>query len=141
MASHDFSDPAVAEADRRAERAKASLRARLATLEHRLGEVRDRVNIPAQIREHPLPAVAIALALGALAGRRSASAAASDGGGRSLGASALASLGALGLRVVRELAIIQLSRAARHWLGERDAPDEGVPDEIDDSGRDATLYG
>lgn len=133
MANHDY-DPVIAEADRRAERAKASLRARLATLEHRIGDVRDRLDIPEQIRRHPLPAVGIALVFGALAGFRG-SRHASRVAGRSLGATALAALGALGLRIVREIAISQLSRAARHWI------DPSAVGEADDLGDDATLHG
>jgi len=126
-------DPVVAEADRRVERAKASLRARIAVIERRIGDVRDRVDVPSQIRKHPWPAVGIALALGALAGRRRepsssmalvAAPLASDlaAGGGSLGRTALRALGRLGFRVVRELAIIQLSRVARRLWDEHGGP-------------------
>jgi hypothetical protein len=130
MASHhSMVDPVLAEADRRVERAKASLRARFGHLERRLGDVRDRVDVPAQIRRHPWPAVGIALAVGALAGRRRESSASMAlaaaplasgiaAGGRSLSRVALGALGALGLRVARELVIIQLSRVARRWWDE-----------------------
>ena len=122
-------DPVLAEADRRVERAKASLRARLGHLERRLGDVRDRVDVPAQIRRHPWPAVGIAFALGALAGGRRESSASMalvaaplasgvDAGGRSLGRAALGVLGTLGFRVARELVIIRLSRIARRWWDE-----------------------
>lgn len=126
-------DPVVAEADQRVERAKASLRARIAVIERRIGDVRARVDVPSQIRKHPWPAVGIALALGALAGRRRepsssmalvAAPLASDiaAGGGSLGRTALRALGRLGFRVVRELAIIQLSRVARRWWDEQGGP-------------------
>lgn len=133
MANHDY-DPVIAEAGRRSDRAKASLRARLATLEHRIGDVRDRFDIPEQIRRHPLPAVGIALAFGALAGFGS-SRRASHVAGRSFGATAVAALGALGLRIVREIAISQLSRAARQWI------DPSAVGEADDLRHDATLHG
>lgn len=130
---HTTVDPVIVEADRRVERAKASLRARLAVLERRLGDVRERVDVPSRIRKHPWPAVGIALALGALAGRRRepstsmalvAAPLASDiaEGGGSLGRTALRALGRLGFRVVRELAIIQLSRVARRWWDEHGGP-------------------
>jgi len=130
MANHDY-DPVIADADRRVERAKASLRARLATLEHRLEEVRDRFDVAEQIRRHPLPAVGIAIAFGALAGgsRRGASAVSE----RSLGGTALAALGAIGLRIVREIAISQLSRAARQWTE--------PPGGADEFAGDATISG
>lgn len=118
MATNDTYDPAIAEADQRAERAKASLRSRLATLEERIGEVRKQVDVPAHIQRHPWPAVGIAFALGLLAGGRGARISVGSSAERSLGGAALAALGALGLRVVRELAISQLSRAARQWWTE-----------------------
>ena len=132
MANHDY-DPVIAEADRRVERAKASLRARLATLEHRLGDVRDRLDVAGQVRRHPLPAVAIALAIGALAGRRGARSVSAGVAERSLGATAMAAIGAIGLRIVREIAISQLSRAARQWAE--------APGEADEFGGDATIRG
>jgi hypothetical protein len=49
MASTESVDP-VADADRRVERAKASLRSRFALLEHRLGEVREQIDVAAHIR-------------------------------------------------------------------------------------------
>lgn len=121
-------DPAVEEADRRAERAKASLRARFAVLERRLGDVRDRIDLPEQIRRHPLPAVGIAFAFGAFVGsrrRRAAGHAASPAAPalahkpRTLGGTALTLLSALGLPLLRELAIAQLKRTAAHWWSER----------------------
>jgi hypothetical protein len=126
-------DPVIAEAGQRVERAKASLRARIAVLERRIGDVRERVDVPSQIRKHPWPAVGIALALGALAGRRRepsssmalvAAPLASDiaAGGGLLGRTALRAIGRLGFRVVRELAIIQLSRVARRWWDEHGGP-------------------
>jgi hypothetical protein len=127
MANHDISDPAVVEADRRAERARASLRARFTTLEQRFADVRERVDIPAQIRRHPLPAIGIAFALGALAGRRGARVA-YEATGRSLGGAVMATLGALALRIAREVAIVQLGRAARRWADEYEERSPGAYD-------------
>lgn len=126
MASHT-TDPVVVEADRRVEQAKASLRARIAVLERRLGDVRDRIDLPEQIRRHPLPAVGIAFALGALVGgrgHRPAGRAALDAPAfaprqRTLGGMALALLSGLTFRLLRELAIGQLRRTAEQWWSER----------------------
>ena len=126
MASNT-TDPVV-EADRRVERAKASLRARVAVLERRLGDVRDRIDLPEHIRRHPLPAVGIAFAFGALVGsrgRRTAGRAASPaepalaGKPRTLGGTALALASALAFQLLRELAIGQLKRTAGRWWSER----------------------
>ena len=127
MANHDVPDPAVVEADGRAERAKASLRARFTTLEQRFADVRERVDVQAQIRRHPLPAIGIAFALGALAGRRGARVA-SEATGRSLGGTVMAALGALALRIAREVAIAQLGRTARRWTDEYEDRSPGAYD-------------
>lgn len=124
MASHT-TDPVVVEADRRVEQAKASLRARIAVLERRLGDVRDRIDLPEQIRRHPLPAVGIAFALGALVGGRGhrpaerRAAPASTGRPRTLGGMALAVVSGLAFQLLRELAIGQLRRTAERWWSEQ----------------------
>jgi hypothetical protein len=109
-------DPAIADADRRVERAKASLRSRFEQLERRFVDVRDRLDVPEQIRRHPLPAVGIALALGALAGHGSRRAAIDAPAERSLGGAALAMAATLALRLVREMAIAQLGITAKRYL-------------------------
>lgn len=111
-------DPAIADADRRVERAKASLRSRFEQLERRFVGVRDRLDVPEHIRRHPLPAVGIALALGALAGR---SRRATNGTAeRSLGGAAVAMAASLALRIVRELVIAQLGVTAKRYLEHSD---------------------
>lgn len=123
MASNT-TDPVVVEADRRVEQAKASLRARMAVLERRLGDVRDRIDLPAQIRRHPLPAVGIAFALGALVGARGRAAGRAAPPAapvlvarpRTLGSMAMAIVSGLAFQLLRELAIGQLRRTAeRYW--------------------------
>jgi hypothetical protein len=128
MASNT-TDPVVVEADRRVERAKASLRARIAVLERRLGDVRDRIDLPGQIRRHPLPAVGIAFALGALVGGRGRRAtarpalpAAPGSRPRTFGGAALAIVSALGFQLLRELAVGQLMRTAERLLREHAGP-------------------
>jgi hypothetical protein len=126
MANHT-TDPVVVEADRRVEQAKASLRARMAVLERRLGDVRDRIDLPEQIRRHPLPAVGIAFAFGALVGgrgNRSAERAPPAGPAfaakpRTLGGMALAVVSGLTFELLRELAIGQLRRTAERWWSEQ----------------------
>jgi hypothetical protein len=142
MASNT-TDPVVVEADRRVEQAKASLRARMAVLERRLGDVRDRIDLPKQIRRHPLPAVGIAFALGALVGGRGRAAARSAPPvapvlaprPRTLGSMALAIVSGLAFQLLRELAIGQLRRTAeRYWnevggsLDEAGSPHGMAPD-------------
>jgi hypothetical protein len=127
MASNT-TDPVVVEADRRVEQAKASLRARMAVLERRLGDVRDRIDLPAQIRRHPLPAVGIAFALGALVGARGRSAGRPAppvapvfvARPRTLGSMALAIVSGLAFQLLRELAIGHLRRTAERLWSEHD---------------------
>ncbi|HEX3473803.1 MAG TPA: hypothetical protein VHT91_02115 [Kofleriaceae bacterium] len=135
MASNT-TDPVVVEADRRVEQAKASLRARMAVLERRLGDVRDRIDLPAQIRRHPLPAVGIAFALGALVGARGRAAGRSPppvapvlvARPRTLGSMALAIVSGLAFQLLRELAIGQLRRTAeRYWSEPGESFDDPGP--------------
>jgi hypothetical protein len=135
MTSHT-TDPVV-EADRRVEQAKASLRARIAVLERRLGDVRDRIDLPEQIRRHPLPAVGIAFAFGALVGGRGGRPAdraapvapAFAARPRTLRGTALAVVSKLTFELLRELAIGQLRRTAERWWSEQaGALDEPSPE-------------
>jgi hypothetical protein len=120
MAISDNPDPVVVEADERVERAKASLRARIAVIERRFGDVRKRLDVPEQVRRHPWPAIGISLALGALVGVRGergggGAVTRAPSGGHTLGSLAMAGLTAIGLRVARELIVAQIGRAARQW--------------------------
>ena len=127
MASNT-TDPVVVEADRRVEQAKASLRARMAVLERRLGDVRDRIDLPAQIRRHPLPAVGIAFALGALVGARGRAAGRAAPAAapvlvarpRTFGSMAMAIVSGLAFQLLRELAIGHLRRTAERYWNESD---------------------
>jgi hypothetical protein len=129
MPISDPMDPIVAEADRRVERAKASLRSRIGLLERRFGDVRDRLDLPEHIRQHPWPAVGIALALGAFAGRGGGGTAIAAIGERSRGRATLGMLGRIAFGLVRELALAQLGLAARRWLDRHGGPFDGSADD------------
>src|SRR5688572_25025309 len=105
MPADDTLESPVAEADRRAERAKASLLARVDALKHKLEDAKDQLDFKAQIIKHPLPAIGIAFAIGALAALRGARSAPRAAGERSLSGAALGALAAFGLRLAREVAI------------------------------------
>jgi hypothetical protein len=115
-------DPA-AEAERRAERAKASLMARLELLKDRFGDARRKLDVPAQITRHPLPAIGIAFGLGLLFGmRRGSRALPAAETGRTTGGVVVGALAALGLRIVREVAMNQLAQVARQFWAEQHPP-------------------
>jgi|GEM_PF-3303043 len=118
MPANDPPESPVAEADRRVERAKASLLARVELLKHKYDDAKHQLDFKAQIAKHPLPAIGIAFAIGALAamsGGSSAPRAAQTPGERSLTGAALGALAAFGLRMAREIAIGQLGNAAKTW--------------------------
>jgi hypothetical protein len=123
MATNDSDDPTVQEADRRAERAKASLLSRIELLKHKLTDARDRLDVPAQIARYPLPAIGVAFALGALVGLRGTAASAASAR-RPVRSAATAALAAIGLRVVRNVALGQLGRIAKQWWTEQQAHSE-----------------
>jgi len=116
MATNETTDPAVEEADRRVARAKASLLARVEQLKHKISDARQTFDLASQIEKHALPAVGIAFALGAAAGlgRRGARTV-MEANRSGAGGALLAALGALGLRLVRDLAIGQLGVVAKGW--------------------------
>ena len=116
MPTNDFVDPTVEEADQRATRAKASLISRASVLKDKLIDARDKLDLPAKITKHPLPAVGIAFVLGMIAGRLRTSRAAPPP--RSLTSAAFAALAGFGLRLVRDAALVQLSHAAQEWWTE-----------------------
>lgn len=120
MSTHDSADATAREAEQRVERAKASLLARLELLKQKLTDAKGKVDLKAQIENHPLPAVGIAFAIGVLAGLRRTSASATGTTAHPLASAAVAGLAALGLRLVRELALGQLTNIARHWWNERE---------------------
>lgn len=119
MPANDSTESTVAEADRRVERAKASLLSRVDALKHKLGDAKDQLDFKAQIAKHPLPAIGIAFAVGALAALSGAPSAPRAAGGRSLSGAALGALAAFGLRLARELAIGQLGNVAKQWWTEQ----------------------
>lgn len=119
MATNETADTAVEDAERRAERAKASLLSRVELLKHKLGDAREKLDISAHIAKHALPAVGIAFALGVAAGLgRNRSVASGEPGANPLRGAIWSALAAFGLRALRELAIGQLGSAARQWWTE-----------------------
>lgn len=116
MPTHELPDLAAQEAEHRVERAKASLRSRVELLAHKFADVKHDLDLRAQIAKHPLPAVGIACALGVAAALRHRRTATLPGvPGRALTTTLLAGVAAVGLRIVRELALHELGRAAKQW--------------------------
>jgi hypothetical protein len=117
----DITDPLLADADC----ARGDARSRIDQLRRKLDDVRDRIDridLPAQIHRHPWPAVGIAFALGALAGRGARRSAPRGATERLFGSTALGAASALALHVLRELALAQLGRTARRWWSEHGGP-------------------
>lgn len=121
MTSQDVVDPTIQEADRRAERAKASLLARVELLKHKITDARDKLDLPAQIASHPWPALGVAFALGVAVGVARTGSASPDRvpGKRSLGDVLFAAAAAFGIRLVRDAALGQVGELARQWWTER----------------------
>lgn len=118
-----YTDPYSAGGPRRGERAEADLHSSIDLLREKFDNVRrriTRIDLSAEIQRHPWRAAGIALALGAIAGRRARRSAAAPG--RSFGGMAVGALGAIGLHVLRELAVAQLGHGARRWWSEHGGP-------------------
>lgn len=127
MATNDIAEPtaleAEAEANQRAEHAKASLLSRVEVLKHKITGAKHQLDPQAQIAKHPLPAVGIAFALGVIAGlMRATPAEPGKSTEFSFKNAAFAGLTAIGLRMVREVALGQLGHVARQWWTRADAP-------------------
>lgn len=104
--------------DRLIEDARASLVEHLGELGRRFRSARARLDLPAQIAAHPLASVGGALALGALLGFRAGrkpKPVDGDIAKAGVGSAVLAALGALGVRLVKELAMRGATEAARSW--------------------------
>lgn len=118
MPNPDVVDPTVEEADRRAERAKASLLARVEVLKQRMSEAKHKLDVPSQIAAHPWPAIGVAFALGVAAGfgrKGSATPSRHAPAKRSVGDMVLTAAAALGIRLVRDAALAQLTELAKDW--------------------------
>jgi len=121
MPTNEIADPTVQEADQRVERAKASLLSRVDVLKHKLSDAAHKLDLPAQIAKHPLPAIGLALTLGVFVGlRRTRPPALGEVAGTSFKDAAFAALTAVGLRILRGVALDQLGHAAKHWWTARD---------------------
>ena len=128
MPTQETADPTVEDADRRVERAKASLLARVELLKHKLSDAKQTLDVRAQIAKHALPAVGIAFALGAAAGlRRTGSAPDREPRSHPLRSAAFAALSAFGLRALREVALAKLGEVAKQWWADHGGePLQGV---------------
>jgi hypothetical protein len=103
------------DADRLVEQAKESLMSRVEELSRRFKDAKNKFDVEAQIAAHPLPAIGIAFAIGAvfaLAGGRKHT----PDAHRGIGGAMMAGLGALAMRMLKDVALGQLSGAARAWM-------------------------
>lgn len=104
---------------------EATLRERAGALRDQLGDLRRQVDLEGRIRAHPLPAIGIALALGALIGARrrpggpTTDAATDVATSAGLGGAITGALTAIALRLLKEAALGQLAGAANTWYGRR----------------------
>lgn len=113
--------------DRHIEDARASLVAHLGELGRRfktaraqLEAARAKLDVPSQhIAAHPLPAVGIAFALGALLAMRGGGKRDHDDTGRGLGRAALAGLVAIAVRAAKDLAMRRFADVAQDWWSQR----------------------
>lgn len=127
--------------DRQIEQARESLLAHLGELGRRLRAARERVDVRARIASHPLAAVGVAFALGALLGMRGAPARPRRDAARGhLGRAALAGLTALGVRAGKELALTGASHAARAWWERRSAASSGSSEVRTSYDRDVEAF-
>ena len=118
------------EDDRRMAQIKASLLARVDELGRRIKDARDKFDIKAHIASHPLVAMSVAAAVGALLGLRAGerSAPSSEDVERSMGAAAMAALAGIAIRVAKDLAVRQLVGATKSWIDGQDSQTEASRD-------------
>ena len=119
----------TAEDDRKVERAKESLMARVDELGRRIKDAREKFDIKAHIAAHPLLAVGAAFALGALVGipggrRRTSSGSGSDEQvRRSVGAVVATGIAGIAIRVAKDFAVRHLAGVAKTWWDDHSAPE------------------
>ena len=109
------------EDDRKVERAKESLMARVDELGRRIKDAREKFDIKAHIAAHPLIAVGAAFALGALVGIPGGSRRSSSGSGtdehvkRSVGAVIATGIAGIAMRIAKDYAARHLAGVAKNW--------------------------
>lgn len=118
--------------DRQIEHARESLMAHLAELHRRFRAARTRLDVSTKIAAHPLGAVGTAFALGALLGLRRGRR--HQGGEVESKLPITALLGALAVRLAKELAMRGLTGAVREWWeGRQESPASEVRASYDPS--------
>ena len=109
----------TAEDERKVERAKESLMARVDELGRRIKDAREKFDIKAHIAAHPLIAVGAAFALGALVGipggKRRSSSGTDDQVRRSVGAVVATGIAGIAIRIAKDFAVRQLAGVAKNW--------------------------
>ncbi len=123
MPTPDVVDPTIEAADRRAERAKPSQLDRVEVLKQRVNDAKHKLDISSQIAHHAWPAVGVAFALGVAAafGRKGSAPATHhhllkvQPKKKTVGDMVFGAAASLGIRLVRDAALGQLSELARQW--------------------------
>lgn len=122
-------DPKVQEADRRIDQAKESLKTRVDELGRRFKDIKNKVDIEAQIVAHPLPAIGIAFVLGAMVGFRRKSPRQEQVKRAGISGAIIGGLSALVMRMLKDVAIGQLSGAAKTWFDKQQGHVKDQPTE------------
>lgn len=113
----------LADADRRAEMAKQSLRSRLHELERRYEAAKHKLDLGARITHHPRAAVGIAFGAGVLLGLLGGRRTSIHDGQRSLGGTIVAALGALAINALKDAALREGAEMAKGWWADRSERD------------------
>lgn len=108
----------------RIEETKASLMARVEELGRRIRDAREKFDVPAHIAAHPLAATGIAFALGLLIGgrgraRRARTEEDAEIVKRSLSGALFTALGAVAIRLAKDIALRQFADSAMQWWDQR----------------------
>ena len=117
--------------DHQIDEARDRLVAHIEELGRRFHDIKEKLDLRAQIVAHPRIAVGIALAAGALLALPRHRKVAEAEAKRSIGGAAAAMLGSLALGLIKNVALHQLSGSAKAWWDEHDLR-EGAASREDD---------